>query len=136
MSQPVPPEQEGRGLQWLNAIKGLTISNVLVIALLAIVAAPLYLLWRALGDEKIMDRLLSTYEVLDSQNVGCVLRHVQERGGPDTWGVSSGFAFQGGDRWFVNVALTHEPSTEELVSYCQSLKLITDRLMYGNGESP
>lgn len=134
MTDTQPPPPDGKYLGWLNAVKGLTLANVLVIALLAVIAVPVYVIWKAVGDDRLLDRLMSTYEVLDSQQVGCVLRHVQERGGPDTWGISSGFAFQGGDRWYVTVALTHEPSGEELVSYCQSLKLITDRLLYGNGQ--
>ena len=122
-----PPE--GRGLAWLNAVKGLTVSNVVVIALLAVVAVPVYVIYRALGDEKLMDRLMSTYEEMNSQQVGCTLRHVQERGGPELWGVSAGFAFMGTDRWFVNVVLDHEPSNDEVHSYCESLKLIADRML-------
>ena len=45
------------------------------------------------------------------------------------WGVSSGFAFQGADRWFVNVLLDHSPNNEEIASYCASLKLIGDRML-------
>jgi hypothetical protein len=129
------PPSNGKVLSWLNAVKGLTLSNVLVIAGLAIVAAPLYVIWRALGDEKIMDRLMSTYEEIDgNQQSGCVLRHVQERGGPDIWGISTGFAFQGEARYFVNVALAREPTDSEVVSYCEALKLIADKLLAGNGE--
>jgi hypothetical protein len=122
-----PPDGKVSG--WLTAIKGLTLTNVLVLALLAIIAAPVYVMYRALNDEKIMDRLMSTYEEMDSQQSGCALRHVKERGGPDLWGVSTGFAFQGSDRWFVNVVLTHEPTNEELLSYCESLKLIADKML-------
>jgi hypothetical protein len=135
-NQPPSPPPETGWLSWLNAVKGLTVSNVLVIALLAIVAVPVYVIWRALNDEKIMDRLMSTYEEIGNQQSGCALRHVQERGGPDLWGVSTGFAFQGSTRWFVNAVLTHEPSREEIVSYCESLKLIADRMLQGNGHEP
>ena len=109
-----------------------------ILALLVAIAVPVYVIWRALGDEKIMDRLLSTYEEIDSQ-AGCALRHVKARGGPDLWGISSGFAFQGRDRWYVNVLLDHRPSEEEVASYCESLKLIADRMLAdrdggGNGD--
>jgi hypothetical protein len=127
MDQP-PPEQP-RGIAWLGAIKGLTISNVVVIALLAVIGVPVYVIYKALGDDKLMDRLMSTYEQKESQQVGCTLRHVQERGGPELWGVSAGFAFQGTDRWFVNVVLDHEPSSDEIITYCESLKLIADRML-------
>jgi hypothetical protein len=127
------PPRNGRALSWLNAVKGLSITNVLVIAMLAIVAVPIYIIYRALNDEKLLERLLSTYEETSSQMTGCTLRHVQERGGPELWGISSGFAFAGTDRWFVSVVLSHEPSNDEIVSYCQSLKLITDAMLR-NGE--
>ena len=132
--EPPAPPPEGKYLGWLNAVKGLTISNVLVIALLAIVAVPIYVIYKALSDEKIMDRFMSTYEESANQQSGCTLRHVQERGGPDIWGISSGFAFQGDGRWFVSVALSHDPSIDEIASFCESLKLIADRMLQrGNG---
>jgi hypothetical protein len=134
MSQtPLPPGEGGRALGWLNAVKGLTLTNALVIILLLITLVPAYVVYRALDDDKLMDRLLSTYEELSSQHSGCTVRHVQERGGPDLWGVSSGFAYQGADRWFVNVVLTDEPSSEEIFSYCESLKLIADRMLERGG---
>jgi hypothetical protein len=88
-----------------------------------------------LNDEKLMNRFMSEYEEFSNQQSGCVMRHVKQRGGPDQWGVSSGFAFQGADRWFVSVVLQHEPTLEEVASYCESLKLIADRMLdSGNGK--
>jgi hypothetical protein len=136
---PSQPPSDGRVLSWLSAVKGLTVSNVLVIALLVIVAIPAYTIWKALGDEKLLDRFLSTYEEESNQQSGCTLRHVQQRGGPDLWSVASGFAFQGADRWFVSVVLTHAPGSEEIVSYCESLKLIADKMLdrsRGDGNAP
>ena len=126
---PPPPPQNGKILSWLNAVKGLSITNVLVIAMLAVVAVPVYVIYRALDDDKLLDRFMSTYEETSSQMTGCTLRHVQERGGPEMWGISSGFAFQGSERWFVSVVLTHAPSDDEIASFCASLKLIGDRLL-------
>jgi hypothetical protein len=125
-----PPEGRAAGL--LNAAKTLSLANVLVIFLLALIAAPLYLLYKALSDEKILDRLMSTYEDLGSHG-GCTLRHVQERGGPDLWSISSGFAFQGNERWHVAVILDHEPG-DEMEAFCLSLKLIADAMLDGGGD--
>ena len=127
VSEPQPPPN-GRAERLINAAKGLSFANVVIIALLVLIAVPVYVVYKALGDEKIMDRLLSTYEEIDSIS-GCSVRHVQERGGPDLWGVSSGFAFQGADRWYVNVLLQRPPTDSEIESYCQSLKLIADRML-------
>jgi hypothetical protein len=108
---------------------------VLIIALLVIIGVPVYVIWKALDDDKLLDRFMSTYEETASQISGCVLRHVQQRGGPDMWGISSGFAFQGTDRWAVSVILTHEPDAGEIESYCEALKLIADRMLQrGNGD--
>lgn len=130
MSEPAPPPDRLSG--WLNAVRGLTLSNVLVIALLAIIAVPVYVIYKAVsGNDELLDRLLSTYEEVDQQS-GCAVRHVQERGGPELWAVSTGFAFRGFDRWSVSVVMTHEPG-EELASYCEALKLIADRML-SNGQ--
>jgi hypothetical protein len=118
----------------VSAAKGLTIANVLVIALLVIIAVPVYVIYRALNDEKIMDRLMSTYEEIGTKHSGCTLRHVQERGGPDLWGLSSGFAFQGSDRWYVNVVLAEAPTDEQIASHCAALKLIADRMLDRGGD--
>jgi hypothetical protein len=130
---PPAPPPDAKYAWWLTAIQGLTLSNVLVIALLAVIAVPVYVIYRALDNDRLLDRFMSTYEELSSQQSGCAVRHVQERGGPEMWGISSGFAFQGSDRWFVNVVLSHEPTTEELYSYCESLKLIADRMLLRGG---
>jgi hypothetical protein len=126
MSEPPPDRAAG----WLNAIKGLSAGNILALAAVAVIAVPVYIVWKAVGDPEsgLMDRLMSTYEEIP-QSSGCTLRHVQERGGPDLYSVSSGFAFQGADRWFVSVVVPHEPSVEEIDSYCASLKLISDAML-------
>ena len=131
MSDPPPQPDHKLGLVEgaANVVKGLTLSNVLVIALLAVIAVPVYVIYRALGDDSLMDRFMSTYEEVSSQQAGCTLRHVQARGGPDLWGISAGFAFAGADRWYVNVVLTHAPSNEEIQSFCSALKLIADRML-------
>jgi hypothetical protein len=122
------PPTNGKVLTAVNAVKGLSLTNVLIIFLLVLIGVPTYVVWKAIGDDKLMDRLMSTYEEYSTDN-GCLLRHVQERGGPDLWGVSSGFAYQGADRWFISVVLPHEPKPEEVTSYCESVKLIADRLV-------
>jgi hypothetical protein len=132
---PQPPPPEGRIANVANIIKGLNLQNVLIIALLVVIGIPTYAVWRVLNDEKLMNRFMSEYEEFSNQQSGCVMRHVKQRGGPDQWGVSSGFAFQGADRWFVSVVLQHEPTLEEVASYCESLKLIADRMLdSGNGK--
>jgi hypothetical protein len=131
MSTPQPPPDHKLGMVEgaANIVKGLSLNNVLTIALLAVIAVPVYVIYRALDDDKLMDRFMSTYEEVSNQNVPCAMRHVQARGGPDEWGISTGFSFVGKDRWFINVVMNHQPSPEEIVSYCETLKLIADKML-------
>jgi hypothetical protein len=123
------PPPQGKYLGWLSAVKGLTISNVLVVAMLAVIAVPVFVIYQAVtGNEELLNRLLSTYREIPT-NSGCALRNVQERGGPDLWAISTGFAYRGTDRWNVSVIMTHEPTEAEIVSYCESLKLIADKMV-------
>lgn len=123
---PQPPA-EGRLAGAANVIKGLTLSNVLVIFLLLAMAGPAYVLWKAVNDKQLMDRFLSSYREIAS-DTGCTIRVVAERGGPEHWSISTGFAFQGADRWTVGVILDHAPPEEEIASYCASLLLIVDKM--------
>lgn len=127
---PHPPDYRlGIAEGAVGIVKGLTLQNVLIIALLVVIAVPTYAFWQALHDDKLLDRFLSTYEEVTSQNIGCTMRHLQRRGGIDQWSVSSGFAYQGADRWVVSVWMDHQPNGEEINSYCESLKLIADRMV-------
>jgi hypothetical protein len=131
-----PPGLPDKASGWLNAVKGLTITNAVVIVLLALVVIPGYFVWKALNDEKLLDRFLSQYEELGSQHSPCLLRFAQTRGGPKTWGISTGFAYAGSDRYLVAVWINHEPNTEQLVSYCKTLDLIVDFMRDPDGTSP
>ena len=127
-NQSPPTEPPGKLERAASVVKNLSLGNVLVVALLAVIAVPVYVIYKAVGDTALMSKLVSSYEELGSKS-GCSLRHFQERGGPDLYGVSSGFGFIGSDRWYVNVILNHKPTEEEVVSYCESLKLIADKML-------
>jgi hypothetical protein len=118
-----PPE--GRVVGLINAAKGLTFSNALVIVMLVVVAIPAYMVWRALNDTALLDRFLSHYAERKT-DTNCMLREVKQRGGPDLWGLSTGFAFFGNDKWMVSVILGHEPTKDEIVSHCEVLNLTVD----------
>jgi hypothetical protein len=135
MSQPTPtpPPNEGRVLGLINAAKGLTLFNVLVVALLVLILIPVYIVYRALSDEALLDRFLSSYRELPS-DTGCSIRVVAERGGPERWSISSGFAASGNDRYVLSVILQKEPTKEETVSYCESIKLIAGLLDHSGGD--
>lgn len=119
---------------WLTAIKGLTLTNALVVVMLALALVPVYLIYRAVNDEKLLDRFLSTYEEIPGDHDGCSLRHVQARGGPELWSIATGFAFQGQDRWQLSVIIPRQPDIEDINTYCASLKLIADSLVQGSSD--
>jgi len=103
------------------------LTNALVIALLTLIAVPTYLAYKMLNDPAVMDRLLSSYKELPNGS-GCTLREVKERGGPDLWAISTGFAYHGDNRWYVAVGLTHAPDANDLTSHCETLRRIADTL--------
>jgi len=115
--------------EWLsgaaNVLKGLTLKNVAILALILALALPVWIIWKAVSDPKLLDRFLSSYRVVRTAG-GCTLRVVAERGGPEQWSISTGFAAGGNERWTVGVILEREPSEEQIVSHCATLNLIVD----------
>jgi len=124
-----PPPHEGRLAAAASVVKGLSLNNVLTIALLVVIAIPAYFAYKLLNDPVVMNRLLSSYREYPNQISGCTMREVKERGGPDMWSVSTGFAFHGSARWYIAVAMTAKPSDEEVASHCETLKRIADSLL-------
>lgn len=131
-----PQVTEGRILSLINVVKGLTLSNVLVIVVLITVLVPVYVIYRAINDEQLMDRFLSDFRELGSQQTGCTVRAARPRGGTLVYGISAGFAFQGSDRYLISVALDHPPTPQEVASYCDVLNLIIDYMRDPEGTSP
>ncbi len=132
---PKPPDDAGKYGWWLSAVKGLTITNAIVIMMLVVVSIPSYVIWRALNDEKIMDRLMSSYSELHT-NTSCIVHEAQLRGGPATFGITNGFAFQGRDRWAVSVFLDHQPDADEQKTYCETLNVFVDFLRDPSARAP
>jgi hypothetical protein len=133
---PPPPDRVGMISGLTDIVKGLTLGNVLIIALLVAIAIPAYILWRALNDESMLNKFLSRYEEISSDKVPCTLRVASVRGGGDIYSLSTGFAFQGSDRYTVGVILIARPDDAELVSYCETLNLIVDYMRRPDAASP
>jgi hypothetical protein len=119
-----PTPEGGRVTGLISAVKGLTFTNVLIIVILVIVAAPAYVVYKAANDPTMLDRFQSSFRELPSQG-GCSLHEARMRGGTRLWLISTGFAYQGSEKWSAGVVLDHSPNEVEIVSYCESLKLIT-----------
>lgn len=121
---------------FVGLVKSLSLTNVLVIALLVLVAIPTYMLYRALNDESLLGKFLSHYEEHNTQNVACVWREASQRGGPDLHSISTGIAYQGTDRWVVSVILDRAPTPDELTSYCETLHLLVDFMRRPDAKPP
>ena len=115
-------------LGFISAVKGLSLTNVLVMALIAVIAVPSYFVYRMLNDATVMDRFLSSYDEYTEVRSGCTVRTVRLRGGPWRWSISTGFAYQGSDRWNLSVILQNEPTDADVASYCATLGLIADKM--------
>ena len=117
----------------ISAAKSLTLTNVLIIALMAMVIVPVYFVYRALNDPQILDRFMSSFEEYNDEVSGCTIRTVRLRGGPWRWSISSGFAMGGADRYTVSVIVSTEPDAEAITSYCETINLIIDKMHEANG---
>jgi hypothetical protein len=129
---PISPNAAG----WLTAVKGLTVTNAVVIMLLVVALLPAYVGYRLVTDENLLDRFLSKYKIYGTQLTSCTLRQARQRGEPYTYIMSTGFAFEGEARWAISVSLSFEPSPEQQASYCRTLELIVDHMRGGNSELP
>ena len=131
MAEPQPPPEqrspEGIVAAVAHFAKGLTLTNVLSIAALAVVLVPSYLLWRLLNDELMLGRVLSSYTEIEDKS-GCTIRIASLRGAGDTYAISTGFAAQGADQWVISVIMARTPSETDINSYCETLQRIVDHM--------
>jgi len=125
-----PPRPEGWFAAIVETVKSLTLSNVLVIALLVVALAPAYFLWRVINDEQMLYRFLSSYREVPNPipNSNCVLREISMRGGGDTFGIATSFASLGNDRWQIGVILHYHPTAQDIEAYCETLNHIIDKM--------
>jgi hypothetical protein len=109
-------------------IQSMTLTNVLILALIIIVLAPTFVLWRFMNDSSLLNKWTSFYEEVSSDKTPCTLRIASQRGADPVHSISTGFAYQGSDRYTVGVILSHPPDDGDLVSYCEVLNRIVDHM--------
>jgi hypothetical protein len=141
MAEPTPPppqpqQQHGIVLSLIDAVKGMSLLNAAVFVVLLFALVPAYILYRAMNDEALMGKLLSHYEEITSERWPCTLRIASVRGGGDQYSISTGFAYQGSERWTVNVVMDRKPSDTEMISYCETLNLLIDFMRNPDARSP
>jgi hypothetical protein len=135
MTEP-PPDRVSQVGGIVRIVQSLTFTHVLIIALLVAIAVPTYIGWRFLNDASLLNKFTSFYEELASDKVACTLRIASQRGANPYYSISTGFAFQGSDRYTVGVILVSKPDDAELVSYCETLTLLVDHLRRPEAPEP
>ena len=112
----------------VKIIQSMTLTHVLILALLLVILAPTYILWRFVNDASLLNKWTSFYEELSTDKSPCTLRIASVRGSDPTYAISTGFAFQGSDRWTISAVLSRKPDEGDLVSYCEALNRIVDHM--------
>jgi hypothetical protein len=133
-----PPAEERVGQigGLIKTIQSLTLTQVLIIALLVLIAIPSYIAWRVINDESMLTKFTSRYEEITSAYMSCTLRVASVRGGGDTYSISTGLAMQGSDRWQVGVILPRLPPQDSQIAYCATLNLLVDHLRRPDAPEP
>lgn len=120
----------------LNLLKGLSFGNVLVIFILVMTATAIYIVYRFLNDEALMDKFLSHYEEISAESIPCTLRIGGVRKGSTMYSITTGFAYEGNDRWIVGVHRNSEIKDNEFLKYCEMLQAIVEYLRRPDAPSP
>jgi len=139
VTQVTPPEQPDRIGQVggiVSIIQSMTLTHILILALLVALLAPTYVLWRAMNDQSMLNTFLSRYEEFADEHSPCILRVFSKRGSGDQWAISTGFAYQGNDKWVISVQVDNKPDPTELQSYCETLQRIVDFMRRPSAASP
>jgi hypothetical protein len=116
--QPPPPD---RISGWIGHIKGLSLTNVLVIITLALVAIPAYLAWRILNDPQLSGFIFSTYEERALAGTDCRVRITSMSGAGPVFNITRPFAYSGEDRWYLGISMPVEPNEVDAGNYCAAL---------------
>lgn len=134
-----PPAQTRVGIvgELAHILKTLSLTNVLILGLVIAILAPTYILWTALHDETVLGKFFSRFEEVAGDKSPCTLRIFSLRGAPPSFAITTGFAFQGADRYIVGVILD-EPRPDDSVidSYCATLNMIVDYMRRPDAKSP
>lgn len=109
----------------LDAVKGLTIVNVGVLAALVILLIPAYAAWKIINDAALFNAVFSAYSELDSPT-DCTLTFQQAAGGRPYYLIRQFLAQRNREVYGVSVRLDwdHPPDKEAMVRYCDTLDSI------------
>jgi len=104
----------------LDAIKGLTLVNVAVLAALVLISVPAYFAWRTINDPQFAGLVFSEYREIDSPT-DCVLSLAQPAGTEGSYFIRATLAERNREVWYISVKLHFEPDSQAMIKYCAAL---------------
>lgn len=111
----------------VDAVKGLSLANVLVIILLVVVAVPAYVGWKVTSDPALMALVFNDFAEIPS-TTDCNLFRLKPTGGSTYYAISNQFSERNAESWAVTVRLKFLPDDEAMKAYCGSLEEVIDYL--------
>lgn len=122
-----PPRVDRVGMldRMLNVVKGLTYTNVAIMALLLLLLVPVYLVYRILGDQNLMGAVFNVYSELDAPT-DCLLAFQQPAGGSGAYIVRAVLAERNAEVWYVSVKLRFKPDDQAMTQYCGAATQVVD----------
>lgn len=105
----------------VDEAKTLTLTNVLIVALLVVVSFPAYVGYRLLNDERLIIQVSSSYEDMRYGLGDCTVYRAQEKGDKSDFIIRYTFRFDRFGSWYVAIRSQKQPSKEEARSACDIL---------------
>ena len=90
-----PPDHVGMIGGIVKIIQSMTLTHVLIMALIIVVLAPTYVLYRFMNDSSLLNKWTCSYEELATENSPCTLRIASQRGADPTYAISDGLCVSG-----------------------------------------
>lgn len=106
----------------LEIARSLTLTNVLILALLLIVSFPAYVGYRVLEDNGLRTLVFSDYRFIDTPLKDCVYVHAQPALGENSYLLRYAFDTEGTYVYFTGVRMETELSVDELGKQCDKLR--------------
>lgn len=105
----------------VDTVKGLSLTNVLVIVLLAAIAVPLYVGWKVTSDPTLMAFVFNDFSEIPSVT-DCNLFRLKPTGGTTYYAISNQFSERNAESWAITVRVKFKPDDAAIKDYCSSLE--------------
>lgn len=119
----------------VDIVKGLTLTNVLILALLIILIVPLYLAWRVLNDQDLQGKLFNTYSELEAPS-DCLLTFQQAAGGSGHYVIRAILAERPAETWYISTRIRFKPDDKAMYLYCAASSQLIDFMRDPNNTAP